>query len=534
MYLLGWYLFIQYRQEVSDIARSNIQMNCEDIDAEFEMINQSIVDVLVGNATINDIRSAGNSSNSLTLVKRLSAERDMLSQLETLGNRFDGNYIFWMISPAQDIYLITANSYTDKQNFEKFIRGYGADRLIKSSSRQWTITEEGGLLISTGFQENGICIGCTASFADLLEPMWDSKLVSSIYVYCPEKDTAYAVREDRTGAEDKTKDWQNFPLSFSFSNAEAELYLMAETSIEGTLFWYQIVLLAAAAGVIIVSIGSILYTGRMVNRPIQLFYESIQKYKETGRFSDPGIYDEFSKAGEIFRKLEQEISDLKVQVYEERLNTEKAQVEYLQLQIRPHFYINCLNSIFSMAQMNKTSAIEKLAKYVTDYMRSSLRRGMHPVELSEEITTIQNYVKIHEVLYRYRCEVITEISPELMNALIPPLLLMVFAENCIKHTATGHGSILLRIRGFISNPDTQEMTLQISDDGPGFPEDFLEQWKNHSLHSGDERFQIGILNAQKRLSLLYGLRASMEMCNLEKGGACVILKLPCMKEDEQA
>lgn len=39
----------------------------------------------------------------------------------------------------------------------------------------------------------------------------------------------------------------------------------------------------------------------------------------------------------------------KILSYEQKLETQQAQMQYLQLQIKPHFYLNCLNIIYSMA-----------------------------------------------------------------------------------------------------------------------------------------------------------------------------------------
>ena len=110
-------------------------------------------------------------------------------------------------------------------------------------------------------------------------------------------------------------------------------------------------------------------------------------------------YEEFENVGEIWRNLEKEIQELKVQVYEEQLEKQKTKIDYLQLQIRPHFYINCLNSIYSMAQLKHTEEIQQLALYVSGYMRSIFRKGTKPILMDEELQQIVNYVKIHNILY---------------------------------------------------------------------------------------------------------------------------------------
>ena len=43
-----------------------------------------------------------------------------------------------------------------------------------------------------------------------------------------------------------------------------------------------------------------------------------------------------------------QIHDLKLQIYEEKLNQAYAELQYLTLQIKPHFFLNCLNLIYSL------------------------------------------------------------------------------------------------------------------------------------------------------------------------------------------
>ena len=80
----------------------------------------------------------------------------------------------------------------------------------------------------------------------------------------------------------------------------------------------------------------------------------------------------------------------------EQLEKQKTKIDYLQLQIRPQFYINCLNSIYSMAKLKHTEEIQQLALYVSGYMRSIFRKGTKPILMDEELQQIVNYVKIQK------------------------------------------------------------------------------------------------------------------------------------------
>ena len=44
-----------------------------------------------------------------------------------------------------------------------------------------------------------------------------------------------------------------------------------------------------------------------------------------------------------FRTMIHQIRKLKITLYERELEKQKIEMDYLKMQIRPHFYLNCLN-----------------------------------------------------------------------------------------------------------------------------------------------------------------------------------------------
>ena len=164
----------------------------------------------------------------------------------------------------------------------------------------------------------------------------------------------------------------------------------------------------------------------------------------------------------------EEIQELKVQVYEEQLEKQKTKIDYLQLQIRPHFYINCLNSIYSMAQLKHTEEIQQLALYVSGYMRSIFRKGTKPILMDEELQQIVNYVKIHNILYRYDCKCHICVDERVKQAMIPPLIMIVFVENCVKYTVGCKRKIEISIEGSFLDEEQKKIQIRIADNGPGF------------------------------------------------------------------
>ena len=51
-----------------------------------------------------------------------------------------------------------------------------------------------------------------------------------------------------------------------------------------------------------------------------------------------------------FNDMASQIKDLKIEVYEDKLSIQQAEMEQLKLQINPHFFLNSLNIIYPDGQ----------------------------------------------------------------------------------------------------------------------------------------------------------------------------------------
>lgn len=111
----------------------------------------------------------------------------------------------------------------------------------------------------------------------------------------------------------------------------------------------------------------------------------------------------------------------------------RLELDFLRAQINPHFLFNTLNSVYSLIEdKNKTAASIVLS--LSDMMRYALYESAAPkVEIAKELSFIQNYIEIQSIRHRRRLDVHVAISQVLGPQYIPPLLLINFVENAVKH-----------------------------------------------------------------------------------------------------
>jgi len=174
------------------------------------------------------------------------------------------------------------------------------------------------------------------------------------------------------------------------------------------------------------------------------------------------------------------------------LSREKSQAElqFLRSQIQPHFLFNVLNDIYAMSLMQSEKTPESILK-LSDLMRYVLQESAADVVLIEkEINYIRNYIDLEKLRYSDRFTVDLQVTGDINNFYITPLLLLPFVENAFKHSSTNEkGGAWIKINLAVNN---QQMSLIISNSfDPEVP-------KQQHVSSG-----IGIKNVRKRLDILY-------------------------------
>jgi len=242
-----------------------------------------------------------------------------------------------------------------------------------------------------------------------------------------------------------------------------------------------------------------------------------------------GTSKEFTTMNETFNGMASEINSLKINVYEEQIRVQQAELKQLQAQIQPHFFLNCLNIVYTLAEMKQLDLVQKMVMYLVSYLRYMTKVSRTFVTLGEELAHTKTYLNIQELRFRrkFSCEIVHEEALSMCQ--IPPLLIQSFVENCMKHGM--HPDLpVFHIRISVTSwqqPDgSGRIGILIEDNGKGFPEPFLKRWQNGEFSLDEQVNHIGIWNIERRLRLQYGDDAQMTISNREEGGAAVEIMLP--------
>ena len=177
----------------------------------------------------------------------------------------------------------------------------------------------------------------------------------------------------------------------------------------------------------------------------------------------------------------------------------RSELEYLKFQVNPHFFMNSLNNIHALIDIDKEKAqgavmeLSGLMRYVL-YDKSSMF-----LPLEKEMQFLGNYIDLMRLRYTDRLEIKTSFTQEHKGVYVPSLLFMQFVENAFKHGVTYKKQSHIYV-SFDVDEDNGLVVFVCRNTLPG---------TENSVTSGG----IGIENARKRLELLYGEKASLNISN---------------------
>lgn len=290
----------------------------------------------------------------------------------------------------------------------------------------------------------------------------------------------------------------------------------------------SIVLTSLILVIVMLIIFAMLILKRILFNPLFELYQNMKKIEE-GDLSvrmRPDIWQhEFDIVYHAFNDMMDEVSRLRIDVYEQQIKYQKMWLQYLQVQIQPHFFLNTLNLIYSMSRLEQNDMIQKLSLYLVRYFRYLFREPLSYVTIDTELKHVKNYLEIQKMRFPGKFEYDIQISDAEKHAIIPPLVLQTFVENCIKHA--GYTNKLGRISVMAQRHGTN-VEITISDNGKGFSVEMLKLLNDETKTiSRDKIYHIGIDNARLRLKLFFDNNYYTLFYNSQ--GAVVKLVIPYME-----
>lgn len=179
--------------------------------------------------------------------------------------------------------------------------------------------------------------------------------------------------------------------------------------------------------------------------------------------------------------------DTKLLTQIDKHNLER-QLEYLKYQVNPHFFMNTLNNIHALVDIDPERAKTTIVE-LSKMMRYILYEGSNRlIPLPREVQFLSNYVQLMRLRYSDKVSISMSAPSNLPDVMIPPLLLIMFVENAFKH------GISYRTESFVY------ITVDVKDDRLKF---VCRNSKQQLTVKEKKGGGMGLVNVRRRLDLLF-------------------------------
>ncbi|MDY8138219.1 sensor histidine kinase [Aquimarina sp. 2201CG5-10] len=177
---------------------------------------------------------------------------------------------------------------------------------------------------------------------------------------------------------------------------------------------------------------------------------------------------------------------LKTKILEAQLKLKEQELQYLKMQIHPHFLFNTLNTMYGFALKKSEETPEMILKLsnLLDYLLYQVDKPF--VLLKDEMDHIKDYISLEKMRFSDTLDISMNYEEMDDSIEIAPMLLLPFVENSFKH-----GQIRNKKLSIIIDLKYEDNKL------------FFDI--KNSIHNTPESSNkgIGLPNIKKRLSTLY-------------------------------
>lgn len=143
---------------------------------------------------------------------------------------------------------------------------------------------------------------------------------------------------------------------------------------------------------------------RMLKRdflnPLEQMVETMEQIGDDGlesRLCVRNQVKEYKKMESTFNAMMDRIKELKILAYVRLIQAQQTELQYYQIQIRPHFFLNCMKNLYAMTAARKYTQMQEMILTLSEYLRAVLKDHDMIVPLEKELDSVRSYVKLQQM-----------------------------------------------------------------------------------------------------------------------------------------
>ncbi|WP_187759659.1 cache domain-containing sensor histidine kinase [Thiospirochaeta perfilievii] len=269
-----------------------------------------------------------------------------------------------------------------------------------------------------------------------------------------------------------------------------------------------------------------IFISKRITRPLNTLKDSMLKLEE-GNFDskvEVNGQKEVVRLSKSFNSMIEEIRTLMDKVVAEQTETRKNELRALQNQINPHFLYNTLDSIVWLAENHRSKDVITTVVALARFFRISISSGATQILVKDEISHVENYLKIQKIRYIDKFKYTMDVSNDVEDLYVMKLILQPIVENAIYH-GVGDDMELISIRSY---KDEKYLYFEVENSGYGITEERISEIYS-MLEGADRQTSVGLKNVYQRLKLFYGDSADLKILSILDESTIIKLIIPLDK-----
>lgn len=260
--------------------------------------------------------------------------------------------------------------------------------------------------------------------------------------------------------------------------------------------------LGIVAGVLLISLVFVRYATSRIAKPAKELMESMKTLGKDHTYPRVQIVsrDEIGMIGMEYNKMAENIETLIEKVYKLELTQKQAELEFLQMQINPHFLYNALDTISWMALGDGNTEVSEMTIALAELLRATIKKESF-IPLREEMKTVKDYLFIQQQRFGEKVVAGYSVDEAAYDCYVPNFILQPLIENAIIHglePKIGEGRVCIEIKW-----KEDHLDFMVEDNGVGMSEEETEILCQECRENNTKQ-SIGLKNVYRRLLLCYG------------------------------
>lgn len=534
----NWFYNREIRQSVLEENTNAIALWAERVDSSLDTVNKHILEMMTIMISNMEVRTG-------SPVMPLSMRADLLNKMDRALSTSGFADCFFVLDGDTDALLLSTSrfiGYDEWASIRGIISSLDEDDIDSVMDKTWTARcpDGGKPYFFKAYHLGKYTVGaaCKIINFDITKAVnLRGKNTSCLLIG---KDGAYfcggdidrsgQIRFDSRG--EPCFDGKTEIIKGSFTKADVTAVLSVEA---GFLFgspqlWVSILLAACSIFFVLL----LLFFSNMMHTEITVpTQELLHANNEISagniqyRITEPARSEEFLALFGSFNTMAGQISQLRIEAYDQLLADRENRLRLLRAQVKPHFYLNAITTINNMTYLGRNEDVRSFCQALAKYMRYMLNVQSNWTTIGEELTHISNYTDMQKLRSPGKIELSIDCPEELEATRIPIMVLFTVVENSFKHALNPHKQLCVRIT--VKHTETENFAgcrVTIEDNGDGFPENILEQMNRPIDGSLPAKEHLGLSNVRYTLLLSYNRNDLFHVRNRNAGGSAVEISIP--------